>query len=205
MFGVNDTSPSSYLLYIYTWHGVHVSRNVGFSALLLSREDSRHLLASYTRHTRHRAIRHMSRGWRCKSWKFKRDISFPGRPLISRDLERFAKLLLSRATDGWDMALRRTAVATFFRTEKILSSVLYLTGERCLIFYFFIVSENSVIDEIWILFHLSFIWFCINSIIVGTFILGHNNNNIFLGIWFYKRKYISLITKLVLNLVIFHS
>lgn len=155
MFGVNDASPSSYLLYIYT---LHVSRNVGFSALLISREDSRHLLASYTRHTRHRATRHMSRGWRCKSWKFKRDISFPDRPLISRDLERFAKLLLSRATDGWDMALRRTAVATFFRTKKILPCV---TVDFCFIFF---VWDNSVIDEIWILFHLFFIWFCVHCL-----------------------------------------
>lgn len=116
------------------------------------------LAGSYTRHTRHRATRHMSRGWRCKSWKFKRDISFPDRPLISRDLERFAKLLLSRATDGWDMALRRTAVATFFRTKKILPCV---TVDFCFIFF---VWDNSVIDEIWILFHLSFIWFCVHCL-----------------------------------------
>lgn len=121
------------------------------------REDSRHLPASYRRHTR--ATRHMSRGWRCKPWKFKRDISFSDRPLISRDLERFAKLLLSRATDGWDMALRRTAVATFFRTKKIPLRVIFDSRDGWFFFFFF-VTENYRWDEILFIHAYYFIRFC---------------------------------------------
>lgn len=52
-------------------------------------------------------------------WKFERDISFSSRPLISRDLERFAKLLRQRGADGWDPGAAPNCSRDIFQHGKI--------------------------------------------------------------------------------------